>query len=289
MFRKVLIFILLFVFFIVILFYFDVLWKSPSYYKTQSQVELNIPIMDMETYMSSLVNEHERPYIYTIDSKSSGKVIVVGTDHIKNTNHTQFDSIRHYWKENNPTFALVEGRLGFFFSWIQDPIEEYGESGLTAQLAKENNVDLYTWEPSRGDEIEMLIKKYSAKKLAMFYSLRPFFQLPESERIENGEKNLQALIEERTDYKHLKNSISSWKEIDSIWKTDFPKLDWRTFKSGYGYPGYLQDIWNSSNLARDQHMIDIIAEQVGKGEIVFVTMGASHAPRIENALKDLIK
>ncbi|GGI57188.1 hypothetical protein [Winogradskyella haliclonae] len=282
--RRVIYSILLLISLVVILFYFDVIWRSPSYYKTKNKVELVSPIMDMKTYMK-IASEHRRPYIFTQNSKSGGKVIVVGTNHINDPSHSQFDSIRHYWKAYKPTIALVEGRLGFFFKWIHNPIKKYGESGLTTQLAKESNIDLYTWEPSREDEIEMLSKKHSAKKLAMFYSLRPYFQLPEGER---NEENLQALIEERTDYKKLKNSISQWQEIDSIWRVDFPELNWRTFKSGYGYPGYLHDIWNDSNLARNKHMLNIIHEQVNMGETVFITMGASHAPRIEKALKSII-
>ena len=275
---------LLLIVIIVSLFYFDIIWKSPSYYKTEKQVKLSEPIMDMEAYME-IINDHRRPYIFTINSKSGGKVIVVGTDHINDPNHHQFDSIRHYWDKHQPTFALVEGRLGFFFSWIHHPIEAYGESGLTSMLAKKHNVDLYTWEPSREDEIKMLLKKHSAKRLAMFYSLRPFFQLPKNEKNKN---HLQALIEERTNYESLENSISRWQEIDSIWKVDFPQLNWKTYNSGYGYPGYLHNIWNDSNLARDKHMIDIISEQVKKGKTVFITMGASHAPRIEHALKSVI-
>lgn len=285
MLRKAIVIVILFVFSVLLLFYFDVLWKSPSFYKTENKTELRIPIMNMETYMN-MVNDHRRPYIYSVDSKSGGKVIIVGVTHTNDQSESHFDSIRYYWKKYKPTVALVEGRLGFFFSWIHNPIKKYGESGLTSKLAKADNVDLYTWEPSREDEIEMLIKKHSVKKLAMFYSLRPFFQLPESERNQN---NLQNLIEERTNYKALENSISKWQEIDSILKIDFPKLNWKTFNSGYGYPGYLHDIWNDSNLARDKHMINIISEQVNKGKTVFVTMGASHAPRIENALKSVIQ
>lgn len=288
MLRKTLIIITLFIFSVLLLFYFDVLWKSPSFYKTVHQTELRVPIMDMETYMDNASN-HRRPYIYSVDSKSGGKAIIVGVTHTNDPNKSHFDSIKHYWEIHKPTVALVEGRMGFFFSWIHNSIEEYGESGLTTELAKKNNVDVYTWEPSREDEIDLLIKEHSAKKLAMFYSIRPFFQLSEQDKVENGENELQALIEERTDYKQLKNSISRWQQIDSIWKVDFPELNWKTYNPGYGYPGYLHDIWNSSNLSRDKHMLDIISEQVKKGEIVFVTMGASHAPRIENALKSIIQ
>lgn len=287
--KRFLTFLLLLIWAILLLFYFDILWKSPSFYKTEKQYVLDEPIMDMDTYMNGIVSKHKRPYIYTVKSKNKGQVIVLGVEHIKDVNNSQFDSIRHYWKIYNPDIALVEGRMGFFFKWFQNPIESYGESGLVKHLANKDDTELYTWEPSREDEINLLIKRYSGKKLAMFYSLRPFFGIPIEKRKENPEEILQGFIDERTDYNHLKGTISSWKDIDDVWKQDFPNLDWRTFSSGYGWPGYFQDIWNSSNLSRDTHMINIILEQIEKNKTVLVTMGSSHAPRIENALKSAIK
>ena len=244
--------------------------------------------MDMETYMNEGSN-HRRPYIYTVKSKSGGQVIVLGVRHINDTSNSQFDSIRNYWNTYEPSIALVEGKLGFYFKWIHDPIEKFGESGLTAQLAKKDNVDLYTWEPTREDEIKLLKTKYSAKKLAMFYSLRPFFGIPKKDRKNNPKDKLQKLINERTDYDYLKGAITSWEEIDSTWKQDFPDIDWKTFSTGYGWPGYFHDIWNSSNLTRDEHMIQIILELIKESETIFVTMGASHAPRIEEALRKSIQ
>lgn len=286
--KRIITFILLFFGIILILFMTDVLWKSPSYYTTAQQKTLKAPIMDMETYMNGIVKEHRRPYIYTVKSKNKGTVIILGVKHTRDKSHSQFDSIRHYWNIYKPDIALVEGRMGFFFKWVHDPIEKYGESGLTTKLAKHDNVDLFTWEPAREDEINLLLKKHSAKQLAMFYSLRPFFGISVEERRNNPEEKLQELIEERTDYNQLKNTISSWKEIDSIWTKEFPDIDWRSYSTSHGWPGYFNDIWNSSNLSRDEHMIQIILEQVENNKTVFVTMGSSHAPRIENALKSTI-
>jgi hypothetical protein len=287
--KKLYYFVSVFIVSIILLFYFDIIWKSPSYYKTETITVLEVPVMDMTVYMDSIINTHRRPYIFTIESSKRGKVVAVGVEHMNDQTNSQFDSISHFWELNKPTVALVEGRLGFYIKWLHNPIERFGESGLTAELAKKDRVDLYTWEPTREDEIELLIKQYSAQKLAMFYSLRPFFGTPPQYRSSNPEENLQDLIDERTNKKHLKNTLTSWKDIDSIWKADFPNKDWRTFNSGYGYPGYLHDIWNSSNLARDEHMINIIIELVNKGETVFITMGSSHAPRIEESLKKALK
>ena len=286
--KKVITVILVFFGLILILFFTNVLWKSPAFYNTETQHPLKVPVMDMTAY-KAIINDHRRPYIYTIKGQNKGKVVVVGVEHINDPTNAQFDSIRHQWNLNKPDVALVEGRVGFLFKWFQDPIENYGESGLTSELAKRDKVDLYTWEPTRTDEIELMIKRYPAEKLAMFYALRPFYGLSEEERQDHPEKTLQKLIDERTDYDHLRNTITTWQDIDSIWQQDFPNKDWRLHDAGYGWPGYLQDIWNSSNLSRDEHMIQIIIEQVNQGKTVFVTMGSSHAPRIENTLKAALK
>ncbi|WP_298904064.1 hypothetical protein [uncultured Psychroserpens sp.] len=286
--KKIVTFILVFFGLILILFFTNVMWKSPAFYKTETQYTLEVPVMDMTTY-KTIINTHRRPYIYTVYGKNKGKVIVVGVEHINDPSNAQFDSIRHYWAINKPDVALVEGRLGFLFKWFQDPIEHYGESGLTSALAKKDHVNLFTWEPTREDEIELMIKRYPAEKLAMFYALRPFYGLSKEERQNNPEDALQKLIDERTDYDHLRHTITSWQDVDSIWQTDFPNKDWRHHDAGYGWPGYLQEIWNGSNLSRDEHMIQIILEQVNQGKTVFVTMGSSHAPRIENTLKTALK
>lgn len=279
--KKVLIGLLGFMAIILLLFSCNVMWKSPANFKVKNYKELGVPIMDMTTY-KEIVGKHRRPYIYSITSKSGGSVYVVGVDHRNNPSHSQFDSIRHVWNIAKPDIALVEGRLGFLFSWFQNPIKKFGEGGLTAKLAKKNSAKLYSWEPTRNDEIKILRKKYSAEELAMFYSLRPII----GRKIKNMEKALDKTIGSRTDYDNLRGVFKSWKDLDKVWKKDFPNLDWRNYNNKGWWPkGYLSEIANESNLIRDNHMIQIIIESVKEGKTVFVTMGVSHAPRIEEVLR----
>ena len=185
-----------------------------------------------------------------------------------------------------PTVALVEGRLGFLFTWFQNPIKKYGESGLVSKLAKSEGVDLYTWEPTRNDQIKILLKEYTAEELALFLSFRPYFSNLRYGKPSNPNEKLQKYLESRTDYDHVRDVYTSWRELDSIWKRDFPDIEWRDYSDEHGWPeGYLSQIANASNLSRDYHLVQIISELVNNGETVFVTMGVSHAPRIEDALK----
>lgn len=272
------------------LFYFDILWKSPSYYKVEKHTKLEVPIMNMKEY-DKIISKHRRPYIYSIKAKNGAIVSIVGVDHKNNPKLSQFDSIRYQWMKLNPDIALVEGRLGPFFSWFQDPIEEYGESGLVSYLAKKENKELYTWEPSRQDEINLLIQKYTPKQLAMFYCLRPYFSFIRNNKNFNPEEKIDILINERTDYKYLKNTFSNYKDLDKEWKKYYPSIDWRYYnhKQNYMPEGIMYQIWNSSNLARDEHLIQIVLESLKKEKNIFVTVGVSHAPRIEKTLINAIK
>jgi hypothetical protein len=287
--KKVIIIILSFITIVVLLMYFNVIWKSPSHYKVNKSTLLEEPIMDMKAY-EDIWQTHRRPYIYSIESSKGGKVTIAGVEHTNDLNNSQFDTINKLWKEVNPSVAFVEGRMGFMFTWFMNPIEKYGESGLVSSLAKKDNISLYTWEPTRDDEIPILLKKHPADKIALFYSFRAYFSNIKGKEKINKEKELQSYLDDRTDYKHIRGIYTSWKELDSVWSNDYPNIKWRDYSTGIGWPkGYLHDIWNNSNLARDEHLIQSVIELVEKGENVFVTVGASHAPRIEKTLLKAIK
>ena len=261
----------------------DIIWMSPPYYNVTEYEPFDIPIMSMKDY-DEIVNDHRRPYYFSV-SNSNGVVHIIGVDHTSDLSHPHLDSIRVKWEQAGPSVALVESRLGFLFTWGQNPIEKYGERGLTAFLAKKDNAQLYTWEPNRSMEVSFLLEKYPGKQLSLFYVLRPYFSYSINYRKNNTEALLNQLIKERTDYSGLRNQFQSWNEIQEILENDYPEFDWKSHVSSDGWPdGYLYDIWNDSNQFRNRHMIQVIKELVAKGEIIFVTMGASHAPRIEKTL-----
>ncbi len=268
---------------VLLLFYTNVLWMSPPYFNVEEYDVLEVSIMSMDQY-DDIVNTHRRPYYFSI-SNLEGSAHIIGVDHTNDLEHHHLDSIKVKWNQVKPSVALVESRLGFLFALTQNPIEKYGERGLTAALAKKDDARVYTWEPEREKEVSFLLNKYSGQQLALFYVLRPYFSYSINYRENNSEALLDKLIEERTAYQGLQNLIRSSKDIEDILNRDYPDFDWKAHLSAKGWPeGYLREIWNDSNLFRDKHMVQIIIELVAKGETVFVTMGTSHAPRIEKTL-----
>lgn len=266
-----------------------IIWKSPSRYVTTRSYTFQTPVMGMKEY-GQLPKDHERPYIYTL-KQGKGSAIILGIDHTKNPEDHQVDSIEKYWQQAKPTVALVEGRLGFLMQGIQDPVATHGEGGKLVSLAKKDRIPFYSWEPAREEEVQELLKKYPPKKLALFYSLRPYFSNFRFGKPSDPDATMQKYIDERTSVKGLKGELISVKQIDSIWAIDFSSLDnWRNTSDQYGWPeGYLSDIFNASNLYRDHHLCSVIIELMEKGERVIVTMGSSHAFRIRRSLENELK
>ena len=289
MLKKILIAFLSLVVVILLLIYFNVLWLLAPYYEVKNFVPIEVPIMDMDEY-KQISATHRRPYHYKIETKEGGKVYIVGVDHTKNPKDPQLDTIRAIWNQFDADVALVEGRVGNLFLWLQNPVAELGEGGLVTYMANKAAIDVYTWEPPRESEIKLLQQQFPVKQIAMFYAFRPYFSNMRYGKPDNPEEKLQDYLESRTDYDGIRGLYATWEELDMVWQRDFPDYDWRNHSSGNGWPkGYLHDIWNASNNARDEYMIQIILDLVGDGKKVLVTMGSSHAPRIEQTLQFAIQ
>ena len=273
---------------------FDVMWLPPKIYHPKEQVTLHPPVMTLEEYTSSgLIDTHARPYIFMVESKqNNGAVLVFGAEHIKDPAHRQFLMMEEKWNSFNPTVAMLEGRLGFLFSWTQDPIKEKGESGLTAKMAKSKRIKLYTWEPGREAEINYFLANYDTKHIASFFCLQ-IYQNRWSQFSKSEQDNIMGkMIFRRTRYDGLKGSITSVEQVDSIWKADYPtEVSWRSYKHPEnGWPeGKFKQIAEQSSYLRDEHTCRSIIELVNKGERVFISVGASHAACIEKTLRGMIK
>ena len=244
-----------------------------------------MPILTGEEY-DALVDTHPRPYIVEIDAQNGGALLLYGSEHTQNPKNPQIADIQERWTNFRPTVALVESRLGFFVQGLQNPIEEYGEMGWVFSLAKKDKVSVYTWEVPREREIQYVLNQYPKEQVTLFYILRPYFSNFRYDKPDDPDTVAAGYIRERGDYPGIENTISSVEEIDMIWERDFPdEADWRDTSDQFGLPGYLGEIANSSNEARDEHFTRVIIDLVQKGERVFAIAGSSHAVKLEPALR----
>ncbi|MBF8248531.1 MAG: hypothetical protein HW374_1331 [Bacteroidetes bacterium] len=232
-----------------------------------------------------VIETHARPYVVEFHG-STGAILLFGAEHTKDPANPQIQQIRESWKTFKPTVALVEGRMGFLFRWFMDPIREFGESGLVLDLAKDSGIDFYTWEPSFEKEIEFQLQRFPAKRVALFYVIRPYASNYRHGKPDDLDEFLEEYRSKRTKYPGLEGTLPSIGTIDSMWRTDFPESkDWRDLSDMYGYPGYLQEIFVESNSFRDEHFARSILDLVNKGQRVFAVCGSSHAVKLDSTLR----
>ena len=272
----------------------NVLWLPPKKYHPVNRVTLAPPVMTLEEYTSSgLISRHPRPYVYTIERRNTrGAVLVFGAEHTFDPNHKQFPARKENWDRFNATTALVEGNLDLILTWFFNPVKASGEGGYTQKLAKSKGIKIYTWEPGIEAEMDAILEKYDPFHVAVFYCLRPYQNRWDQFSKAGQDSKMAHLIADRAQYKTLRGTLTSVEQVDSLWKADFPSLpSWRSYKHpANGWPdGMLKQIAEETNMVRDVNMCRAIIELVNKGERVFISMGASHAPRIEGTLRGMIQ
>jgi hypothetical protein len=145
-------------------------WRSPAYYELTQEfnsIDSIVPFKDYEK-----ISNHPRPLIL----KNSVKpIIIFGASHTRDPKALEIPLIEKEWEALKPTVALVEGRLGFLFRGLMDPVSTLGEGGKVKELAEENNIPIYNWDVSKSDLMKQLVKVYSPEQVALAQILNPYF------------------------------------------------------------------------------------------------------------------
>jgi len=259
-------------------------WRSPPYYTEYGTIDLPVPILTTEQY-KEVSDKHARPYVVQL-ATASGALVLYGASHTKDPNDHQIGDLRQRWAEFRPSVALVEGRLGFLVEGFSDPVRKFGERGLVFAMARKQGVKVYTWEPQIEREVAQVLQWHAKERVALFYILRPYFSNLRHGRPTDPDGVVEGYRRKRTRWPGLENTFGSVAEVDAIWQRDFNGVkDWRDTSDEYGLPGYLNDVWKTSNAARDEHFARVIIDLVRKNERVFAVCGSSHAVKLEPALR----
>jgi hypothetical protein len=254
---------------------FTFFWRSPGYYLDVEPFPGEARVLPKAGYRLG----HPQPYVYR-----AGDVFVYGSVHTEDPGDPQLADIETAWRDFGPTVALVEGRLGFLFPGLMDPVEEYGEMGRVNALAKRDDVTTYTWEVPWDRAATELAGRYPPERVALYFVLRPYFSTVRFGRPESPEAAVEEFLH-RASIPALQGTISSVADVDRVWRRDFAgERDWRDVSDEGPLPGYLADIGFASEDRRNVHLVRVVHALVAKGERVFVVCGSSHAVLIQPAL-----
>lgn len=239
--------------------------------------------MSGEQY-ASVINAHRRPYVYQIEHRTGGTVLIFGAEHSKDPSSPQFVEIRERWNQFRPTIALCESTLGILFPHFMDPVREFGEPGFVHALARESDLPTFTWEPENGSLVTQLLAVHDKQRVAARLILGPYFSNLRHGRPADPAGFVDEYRRKRTAWTSLKGTFSTMAELDKFWRGEFPNgPDWRDVSDQFGLPGFLKDI--DLNTPRDEHFAAVVVDLVSKGGRVFAICGSSHAVKLEEALK----
>jgi len=262
---------ILFLFIILIVWGYFNIWRSPKYILETNTCTTFEAVLPMARY-GEFADSHERPFIFKNEN-----LLVFGSEHTKDPEDSQLTLMEKLYHEFEPTVVLVEGRLGFFIPYVMNPVERFGEMGKAAQLAKQNDADLYIWDSPKQEQLDRLKEKFSPEQIALKEILNPYFGNLRFGKPESPENYVENYLN-RAEWLGVQDNISSIQDIDRIWKRDFPEeKDWRETSDQWGLPGYLSAIAEYTNDIRNQHLVCAIQNLMDQGERVFVVCGSSHA------------
>lgn len=263
-------------------------WLRAPTYVPEAELTDHAPIMTMREY-SAIIATHERPYVRRYESETGSLTVYGVSQHTSDPDHPEIAEIRTLWEATAPTVGLTEGRIGVAVGGAHSGVRRFGESGMVYYLAKREGTPVYTLDLPLQDEARRAAREFSPEHVALFYVLRPYFGARRGGPIDNPEAYVREYVRERGDIAGADGAITSIEALDQLWQRDFPNdPDWRDCDDQQTRPEALKEIAAHTNIIRNEHWVDVIAELVGRGETVFAVMGCSHAARLDAVFESVV-
>ncbi len=240
--------------------------------------------------------EHPAPYVVRLAHRGGGELLFFGSRHSFEPSHPQFERLVGLWEEFRPTLAFWEGGGPLEVGDDRDEvIRRAGEPGLVRYLAARDGVRAESPEPADGDVTALLLERFSAEQVKLFYVLRQVSQYVGYEG-----RELPVTLEEQVlsdlgafaGHPGLAGPPTNLEEVGALAREHLPDLaDWREVPLSYFAPGledgrqFTNDVALAASAFRDEHLMARIVEAVSAGERLFAVFGASHAVMQERALR----
>ena len=248
--------------------------------------EKDASIMTFDEYAKV---RHGYPYIVELQI-GKGALLYFGAQHTFDPKHAQIAQIEKLWKEFRPTVAYYESSGTSLSKTVEEAVSKSGEPGLVRFLAARDKISAFSLEPSKTDEVAMMLKTYTPEQIKVFFVLRQVPQFRERKTDETIESFMTTFLGNVARIPGLESAPNTVAELDksSLWLS--PQLkDWRTADRSWSDPvasqAYTNQIARLSSEFRDLHMVKLLIDKVKQGERVFAVVGGSHVVMQERALK----
>ena len=245
----------------------------------------------------------DRVFTLELASAGQGQLLYLGARHSLDPSDPEFVDFEKAWNDFKPTIAFYEGNTIShpMIASRDEAIKSSGEPGLVMFLAAKDKIGAVSLEPSRQDEVNYLLQKFSAEQVKLFYVLRVIAE--NRDRYRHSEADLRAevgrVLDRFSKFKGLENVVRNPEELDTAyhryWQT--PSDWWKApaawfdpMKASAATGGvFTNEVNQGSSGYRDLHMFEVLVKAVLDGKRAFAIVGRDHVPMQAPALRCALK
>lgn len=223
---------------------------------------------------------HPVPYVLEYDGPR-GALLYYGSRHTYDAADPQVIEIQSLWESFRPTLAFNEGGSPPAEESVASAMQ-YGEAGLVRYLAARDDVRVESLEPTVLGEFGRAWKAgHSPTTVKIFRVMRFYVSYRRAHPGASAEEFIARALNQSTGHPALDGPPTTVAEFARAYAAIFPDSpDWKTMPEEYLDPASSATVLNriscEVSIARDEHMVRLIADAVQRGERVIAVVGASH-------------
>jgi len=211
----------------------------------------------------------------------------VGARHSTDSLDTQVAEFEALWRDLRPTIAFYEGTGTLVGPTVRMSYARSMEPGLVRFLARQDGVEARSLEPTRSDEVDALLKTFTAEQLMLFFVTRPVTELRDLKRIHAASLDsvLGVLLAEQHSVSGLRATVRDPAEYRAAFRKWFADLDPFNTPSGWFNPErtsaqtgsrFMNDVNRASSAFRDAYMYRLLIAAWQPGARIFAVVGRAH-------------
>jgi hypothetical protein len=222
-----------------------------------------------------------KPYILDI-TQGKGRVIYFGFRHSRDPKDPQFKTLRKLWLSEKPNLILNEDITVTARGSLEQSIKFDGERGALGFWAKQDKIPIRSIDMTWAEEIRKLPIMLPGPTIKMFYFIRGLQQDLQRPGAKKGAPATDRIAQSQLDM--IQKQGIGWAphtvaDIGPIWRGLGIAGDWRKPKIEWVAPtgnGPLNKISAMLNAKRDEHMVQVLTQEMKNAKRVFAVVGATH-------------
>lgn len=240
---------------------------------------------------------YKDPWFFTLIEDNKW-LYFLGVSHTNDPTDPQNNFIKEKWEdfikltEGLPRIAFQEGGLRELTKSEEEAVTSNGEAGLVVYLAHKSNIEVISPEINIQDELDLLTEEFERDAVAYYYFARTVDQWLRKKSDTPLEFYIKGMFGRTNKYKGWEDFDMSLENFKNLHRKflgkEFDEKDRMTLNNAVNpaKEGIItNEVSRALQRARDEYILEQIAKYWSEGKSLFIVYGASHAMRLEPAIK----